>query len=369
MFKLETVVPVAGECGSVNCCEPFVHEEKHYLAFGTDNGIYVTDLGEEDRRTKKVADKTNVTMCDTIGPYLVVLADKRIMSYSIDALVAVTQSAEASEPKAEELRDKTIEFFRVGSMGDKKVLLMMHKKKKDNVFRTIELAPEGSAEAFKTTRDFFLAGPYPCFDMSFMKSSFALYKSPGFEIMDPTSFKSVTIPQNDDKGLSKDMHKRLKPKDSGLEKPLGIFKANDEEFIICYEANTRLAMISSSRHHSNAWLGLGLFVTKHGDASRGGDDPAEGAKGKVEWTHRVRQIALYASHLFLFGAAAGGVEVRSVASGEVVQTLGLEDEVGGASPAPTKCLWGEGALGAVELYALVENGGQRRIVKVVEVKE
>ena len=48
----------------------------------------------------------------------------------------------------------------------------------------------------------------------------------------------MTIPQKDDKGLSKDLHKRLKPKDSGVEKPLGIFKANEEEFIICYEGET-----------------------------------------------------------------------------------------------------------------------------------
>ncbi|KLO11808.1 hypothetical protein SCHPADRAFT_450429 [Schizopora paradoxa] len=291
-------------------------------------------------------------MCDTIGTYFVVLANKRILSYPIDALVTAMQNANASELKAEELRDEAIEFFRVGTMpvGGKQVLLMMHKKKKDYVFRTIELEVAGSPKAFKRTREFAFLGPLPCFDMSFLKTSFAIFRSPGFEIMDPTSFTSVTIPHKDDKGLSKKMHKRLKAKGSDVEKPLGIFRANEEEYIICYE-------------------GLGLYVTRHGDASRGGDYPEAGAKGKVEWTHRVRQIALHASHLFLFGAAAGGVEVRSVALGEVVQTIRLEDEVGGAKPTPTRCLWGEGALGAAELFALVEKGSQRLIVKVVEVKE
>lgn len=119
------------------------------------------------------------------------------------------------------------------------------------------------------------------------------------------------------------------------------------------------------------WLrslsGLGLYVTGNGDASRGGDYPETGAKATVDWTHRVRQVALYKSHLFLFGATAGGVEVRSAASGEVVQTL--EDESGRANPTPTRCLWGEGAQGAAELYALVEKGDQRLILKVIEVKE
>ncbi len=50
------------------------------------------------------------------------------------------------------------------------------------------------------------------------------------------SFKSVLIPQKDDKGLSCAMHECLAAQEGdNLEKPLGIFRANEEEFILCYE--------------------------------------------------------------------------------------------------------------------------------------
>jgi len=162
------------------------------------------------------------------------------------------------------------------------------------------------------------------------------------------SFKSVLIPQQDDEGLSSAMRKRLAPKDDELEKPLGIFRVNDGEFILCYE-------------------GLGLYVTKHGDACRDGDDPETGGKGKVEWTSRAERVAFRANHLFLFGGETGGVEVRHAGTGGFVQTLGLNDESGAqAASGRSRWLWGGCALEDGELYALVGEGLQNRIVRIVD---
>ncbi len=136
----------------------------------------------------------------------------------------------------------------------------------------------------------------------------------------------------------------------------------------------RLSTALYSQASLSLSVGLGLYVTKHGDACRDGDNPGTGAKGKVEWTNRAKQIVFRASHLFLFGGEAGGVEVRRAESGEVLQTLGLKDDAGDEASASrtargrTRCLWGERVHDSetAELYALVENEADSRIVKIVE---
>ncbi len=73
--------------------------------------------------------------------------------------------------------------------------------------------------------------------------------------------------------------------------------------------------------------------------------PVRAPKGKVEWTNRAKQIVFRASHLFLFGGEAGGVEVRRAESGEVLQTLGLKDDAGDEASASRTARVGRGVYG------------------------
>jgi hypothetical protein len=83
---------------------------------------------------------------------------------------------------------------------------------------------------FRTYREFFL--PSESYDLVFLKARIAVLCARGFEIMDLTDFKSVTIPQRDDPRLEK-LAKRC---DSC--RPLGMFRSNADEFLLCYDGTS-----------------------------------------------------------------------------------------------------------------------------------
>jgi hypothetical protein len=79
---------------------------------------------------------------------------------------------------------------------------------------------------FRTDREFSL--PCESYDLVFLKTRIVVLCARGFEIMDLTDFKSVTIPERDDPRLEK-LWKRC---DSC--RPLGMFRSNADEFLLCY---------------------------------------------------------------------------------------------------------------------------------------
>jgi hypothetical protein len=79
---------------------------------------------------------------------------------------------------------------------------------------------------FRTYREFFL--PAETYDLVFLKARIAVLCTRGFEIMDLTDFKCVTIPARDDRRLEK----LVKRCDSC--RPLGMFRPNTDEFLLCY---------------------------------------------------------------------------------------------------------------------------------------
>jgi len=139
------------------------------------------------------------------------------------------------------------------------------------------------SEWFRVYRDFFL--PSESFDLIFLKAKIAILCTKGFEIMDLTDFKSVTIPLRDEPRLEK-LIKRCESC-----KPMGMFRI-EEEFLLCYDE-------------------FGLYVDKHGEPSR--------SSGTIEWEGTAEHVALHPPYILLFDSRF--IEIRHVSTGRLVQII------------------------------------------------
>jgi len=116
--------------------------------------------------------------------------------------------------------------------------------------------------------------------------------------MDLADFKSVTIPQDDSK-LGQ-LAKRCKSA-----RPLGMFRSNPDEFLLCYNE-------------------FGLYVDSHGD-------PVPGRSIQtVEWEATADRVALHAPYILLFSSRF--IEIRRIETGHLVQIIPGSE---------LRCLWAE----------------------------
>jgi len=149
------------------------------------------------------------------------------------------------------------------------------------------------SEWFRVYRDFFL--PSDSYDLLFLKARIVILCSKGFEIMDLSDFKSVTIPQKEDPRLE-----RLAKRTESC-KPMGMFRSNKDEFLLCYDE-------------------FGLYVDKHGDPSR--------RMGTVEWEGTAERVAWHPPYILLFDSRF--IEIRHVETGRLVQIISGNE---------MRCIW------------------------------
>jgi hypothetical protein len=190
---------------------------------------------------------TQCAMLEDFGIFLV-LADKSLFVYNIEALVPTyPQSANTIQILQKLNGSEDVHFFRVGILGGRTLVIYMTKKGLDSVFRALEpvdgrtnesakasVSPRSGllqphSEWFRIYRDFLL--PSEAYDLIFFKDRVAILCKKGFEIMNLSDFKSVTIPQRDDP-----RHKKLAKRCESC-RPLGIFRPYENEFLLCYDGN------------------------------------------------------------------------------------------------------------------------------------
>jgi len=110
--------------------------------------------------------------------------------------------------------------------------------------------------------------------------------SDGFELLDLSDFKSVTIPQKEDPRLER-LAKRI---ESG--RPIGMFRSHEDEYLLCYDE-------------------FGLYVDKHGDPSR--------RMGIVDWEGKAERVAWHPPYILLFDRRF--IEIRHVETSRLVQII------------------------------------------------
>ncbi|KAI0831970.1 Dbl domain-containing protein [Trametes gibbosa] len=325
--------------GKVTCSVPFTTADgRGLVAIGCAEGVWI-GFRHDSRSLRRVLHLKMVTQCAMLEDFgiFLVLADKSLFAYHIEALVPSSpQSAHTSQTPQKLSGNKDVHFFSVGNLNGRTLVIYMKKKGLDSVFRVLEpvvgkinertKAPQtfGSrlglrsqrSEWFRVYRDFFL--PSEAFDLIFLKAKIVILCTKGFEIMDLTDFKSVTIPQRDDPRLEK-LAKRCESC-----RPMGMFRSSNDEFLLCYDE-------------------FGLYVDRHGDPSR--------SIGTIEWEGTAEHVAWHPPYVLLFDSRF--IEIRHVETGRLAQIIPGND---------VRCIWdGRGLTGVPQTPALPEGYGQEMI--------
>ncbi|KAI8996474.1 Dbl-like domain-containing protein [Trametes punicea] len=325
--------------GKVTCSVPFTTADgRGLVAIGCAEGVWI-GFRHDSRSLRRVLHLKMVTQCAMLEDFgiFLVLADKSLFAYHIEALVPSSpQSAHTSQTPQKLSGNKDVHFFSVGNLNGRTLVIYMKKKGLDSVFRVLEpvvqkinertKAPQtfGSrlglrsqrSEWFRVYRDFFL--PSEAFDLIFLKAKIVILCTKGFEIMDLTDFKSVTIPQRDDPRLEK-LAKRCESC-----RPMGMFRSSNDEFLLCYDE-------------------FGLYVDRHGDPSR--------SIGTIEWEGTAEHVAWHPPYVLLFDSRF--IEIRHVETGRLAQIIPGND---------VRCIWdGRGVTGVPPTPAIPEGYGQEMI--------
>ncbi|KAJ7777436.1 Dbl-like domain-containing protein [Mycena metata] len=302
--------------GRVTCSVPFnTTDGRGLVAIGCAEGVWI-GFRHDSRSMRRVLHLKMVTQCAMLEDFgiFLVLADKSLFAYHIEALVPSSpQSANATQTPQK--LNGNVQFFSVGSLLGRTLVIFMKRKNVDSIFHVVEpiidkineraKAPAGigsrfgfrqpKSDWFRPYRDFFL--PCESFDVMFLKARIAILCTKGFEIMDLLDFKSVTIPQREDPRLA-NLAKRCEAC-----RPMGMFRSTDEEFLLVYNE-------------------FGLYVNKHGDPS-----PSRPV-GTVEWEGTAERVAFHAPYILLFDTRF--IEVRDVETGRLAQIIPGND---------MHCLW------------------------------
>ncbi|KAG9313170.1 hypothetical protein JVU11DRAFT_6624 [Chiua virens] len=313
--------------GKVTCSVPFnTTDGRALVAIGCAEGVWI-GFRHDSRSMRRVLHLKMVTQCamlEDFGMFLV-LADKALFAYHIEALVPSSlQSAHTSQTPQRVNGTRDVHFFSVGNQGGRTLVIYMKKKGLDSVFRVLEPVVEkinerskapasftsrfgirpARSEWFRLYREFFL--PSESFDLVFLKAKIAILCTKGFEIMDLTDFKSVTIPLRDDG------HERLARRCESC-KPMGMFRV-ENEFLLCYDE-------------------FGIYVNKHGAPSR--------PTGTIEWEGTAERVAMHWPYILLFDSRF--IEVRHVSTGLLAQIIPGNE---------IRCIWdGRGTSGTAATTA------------------
>ncbi|KAJ7469221.1 CNH domain-containing protein [Mycena latifolia] len=245
-----------------------------------------------------------VTQCAVLEQFgiFLVLAGKSLFAHRIEDVIPASADGDVA-PRRQKLYNN-VQFFRVGSLSGRTLVIVMQPKKRDSIFRVAEpvmdkinrKAPERAhrlslwqpkSRWFKEYKAFYL--PCVSFDIIFLNARIAIPCAKGFEVMDMDTFKSVTIPR-----LVDDLRLARLPKPWDSCRPMSMIPASKEEILLCYNE-------------------FGLYVDKHGIPSKTATNPV------IEWEGSAERVALHAPYILLFHPQT--IEVREIATGRLGQII------------------------------------------------
>ncbi|KAJ3767050.1 Dbl homology domain-containing protein, partial [Lentinula raphanica] len=216
--------------GKVTCSVPFnTPDGRGLVAIGCAEGVWI-GFRHDSRSMRRVLHLKMVTQCAMLEDFgiFLVLADKSLFAYHIEALVPSSPSSSHSSQTPQKLSgNKDVYFFSVGTLHGRTLVIYMKKKGLDSIFHVVEpvverindrgkatgggpghLSPFGTgggstgggghggggnlgsrfgfrqakSDWFRAYREFFL--PSESYDLIFLKVKIVILCAKGFEIMD-----------------------------------------------------------------------------------------------------------------------------------------------------------------------------------------
>lgn len=278
----------------VNCAAPFSAGRR--VVYGTDDGVFLSDLRDASRDPIKVLALAEVRQVDILEDYqlLVVLSEGQVITFPLDAL-------DPMDPMAGLKRAKKVSshtsFFKAGFCLGKVLVCIVKSSQLSSTFKMMEPVDsnvrnrskptfkallQGGHETLKSFREFYI--PVESTSIHYLKTKMCVGCSRGFEIVDLESL--------DTQGL-------LDPNDDSLDfvrkrenlRPMAIYRIGNE-FLLCYDV-------------------FAFYVNRNGQRSR--------KDFLIHWEGNPVGFALHEPYVLAFEPSF--VEVRHIESGFLSQVI------------------------------------------------
>lgn len=297
---------------AVQCATGFSAFGKNMVAVGTDVGVCVAEAGDQ-RGWSKTVSVNRVTQIAVLEEFSVVLvlADRNLISYPLDVVSPPSHfpTPSGDNPRRSPQRlAKDVTFFATARMKDR--MLVFYKKKEGlhSMFKVLEPVYQkatekksrlfggsrrigsGATETFRDYDDFYL--PAECYSLNIFQSYIAVATAKGFELMTLDKKVPMSIPDTKQPAIA-GIAGRVRE-----QRPLGMFRLNDQEYILAYED-------------------CAVYIDKHGDVSRSVIMEYSGKQKKA------KGATMYGQYLVLFNDDY--VEVRNAENGRLRQIIAGRD--------------------------------------------
>ncbi|KAI1101495.1 CNH domain-containing protein [Jackrogersella minutella] len=304
--------PSAISRAGVNCACGFSAFGKNMVAVGTDAGVCVSEASDQRGWTKTVT-TSRVTQIAVLEEFSVVLvlSERNLISYPLDVVSPPSNFPAPSNdnPRRSPQRlAKDVSFFATARMKDR---MLVFYKKKENLHSTFKVlepvfqkatekksrlfggsrkAGVGVTESFRDYDEFFF--PTECYSLNIFHTYISVSTARGFELLTLDKKIPMSIPDVKQPAIA-NIANRIKE-----QRPLGMFRLNDQEFLLAYED-------------------CAVYVDKYGDVSRSVIMEYSGKQKKA------RGATMYGQYLLLFNEDY--VEVRNAENGRLRQIIAGRD--------------------------------------------
>ncbi|KAG9237904.1 rhoGEF protein-like protein [Amylocarpus encephaloides] len=293
----------------VNCATAFSCFNKAMVAIGTDYGVYIAEENNPRgwSRSIQISKVSQIAVLEEFSLCLII-ADKSLIAYHLDVIVPVSNfpaphadSGRKAPQKLSGTRD--VSFFATAKMKDRTLVFYKKKEGLHSTFKVLEpvfqkstekrsrlfggLKKAGNTEFFREYDEFYI--PTECFTINLFHSYIAISTLKGFELMTLDKKVPMSIPDTKNPAIG-NIAARLRD-----QKPLGMFRLSNAEFLLCYEE-------------------CGVYVDSHGEVSR---------SVIMEFVGRAKTAAMYGAYLVLFDSDF--VEVRNAENGRLRQVIAGRD--------------------------------------------
>lgn len=295
----------------VNCAAGFSAFGKTLIAIGTDYGVFISDPSNPRGWTRSVQ-ATRVTQLAVLEDFNVclIIADKSLISYPLDVVAPVSEFAPPlsdNTRRAPQRLAKDVTYFATARMKDRTLVFYKRKEGLHTSFKVVEplyhkatekrsrifggrKSAAGSTDTFRDFDEFFF--PAECYSLSIFQTYIAVATAKGIEMLTLDRKQPMSIPDLKAQAIS-NIASRIRD-----QKPLGMFRLNENEFILTYED-------------------CAVYVDKHGDVSRTLIMEYTGKQKKA------RGATMYGQYLLLFNEDY--VEVRNADNGRLRQIIAGRD--------------------------------------------
>ena len=279
----------------VNCSVPFDFGRR--IIYGTDDGVYLSDLREKARPPTKVLPLPGVTQVDVLEEYqiLIVLAEKSVHTFTLDAL-------DPSDPMGSLKRGRRISshtsFFRAGICLGRTLVCVVKSSTLSSTIKTLEPIEQnvrgkkqptfkkllqGGQDTLRVFKEFYI--PTESSSIHFLKTKLCVGCTKGFEIVDLETLDTQGLLDPADTSLEF-VHRR-----ENVVKPIAIYRISGV-FLLCYDE-------------------FAFYVNKNGWRAKG--------NWIIHWEGNPTSFAYH--HPYVLAFEPSFVEVRHVETGALHQVI------------------------------------------------